>query len=153
MNLIDFCIQFDYPELLFWLYDVSTKYRTLAKSKLKEIISSPDFWGFYRDNRPKNLIKIKNYENLPLIRRVVASGFSKIASYEEKNLLRKLLEHNYSWISNLAIHPYIEISDKNDLNNLIKYVLTNIDKLEEDKISNLIKTICTLDQKLYEGLG
>ena len=121
-------------------------------SKLKNIISSPDFWDFYRNNRPKNLIKIKNYENLPLVRRIVASGFCKIASYEEKNLLRKLLEHNYSWISNLAIHPYIRISNKNDLNNLIKYTLANIDKLEEERIGNLIKTICKLDQKLYEGL-
>lgn len=121
--------------------------------KLKQFINSPDFWSFYRNNRPHNKINIKKYENLPLIRRIIAYAFCKIASYEEKFFLRKLLEHNYSWISNLAIHPYIKISDKNDLNNLIKYILTNIDKLEEEKIGNLIKTICNLDQKLYEGLG
>jgi hypothetical protein len=123
--------------------------RNIHLKKLKKIISSPDFWSYLKDNRPANKINIKKYENLPLVRRIVAYGFSKIASNREKNLLRKLLEHYYSWISHISMACFVKFSNKNDLKLLIKYSLDNINDFEEEKTGNLIKVICAIDEKIY----
>ena len=44
---------------------------------------------------------------------------------------------------------FITFSNKNDLESLIKYTLNNISDFDKEKIANLIKALCAIDEKIY----
>lgn len=114
--------------------------------RLKKIINSSEFWEYFGKNRPADAIPVKNFENLPLIRRIVAYAFCKIASSKEKPTLRRMLWHNYNWISYLAAIALARVSNEKDLDGLVNRVLSR-DKREH--LKNAIKAVCLIDEKLH----
>ncbi len=114
-------------------------------SRLKKIINSSEFWEYFGERRPEDAIPAKNFENLPLIRRIVACAFCKIASRKEKKILKKILWHNYNWISYLAAIALARNSNKNDLDELVNKVLL-CDRTRD--LGNAIRAICLIDEKL-----
>jgi HEAT repeat protein len=114
-------------------------------SKLKMIINSSEFWEYFGSNRPSDAIPAKNFENLPLIKRVVAYAFCKIASDKEKAILKKMLWHNYNWISYLASDALARVSNEDDLDELINEVLSHSKSQDS---TNAVIAISLIDEKL-----
>ncbi|MDD1777546.1 MAG: hypothetical protein LUQ65_05200, partial [Candidatus Helarchaeota archaeon] len=113
--------------------------------KLKMIINSSEFWEYFGEDRAADAIPAKNFENLPLVRRIVACAFCKIASGKEKAILKKMLWHNYNWISYLAAVALARVSNENDLDELINEVLSR-DRTKDS--TNVVTAISLIDEKL-----
>lgn len=114
----------------------------------KKIINSPEFWEYYGQQRSKNKpMPVKNFENIPLMRRIVAAAFCKVANKSETSILRKLLKHYYKWIGLNASMALEHFSDAEELNLLLQESLSSN---ETDHQGDVISALCLIDKKLYE---
>lgn len=144
---------FKYPSKIeFWNHvkvasEISKLATTKAVPRLKRIIDSPEFWEYFGKERSKTKpMPVRNFENLPLVKRIIAATFCKIARKKEIPVLKKLLRHNYEWISLNASLAISRVFDEKELDWLLQEGLSSGKELEQ---RNIIRALCLLEKRIY----
>lgn len=120
---------------------------------LKKAIESKEFWTYVHPEEKRDLdnpLPVRDTQNMPLIRRLIAASFLRIAGRKEIDLITKLLSHNYGWIAGKAA---IKLSAKGNVDDL-NFLVEKIQEIDEEKLEKLIDNplltaIRLLDKKIY----
>ena len=119
------------------------------KPSLKSFLKSPEFWTYVKPDEPRNAdrLPVKNLENLPLLRRIIAACFLAVATAEDRRIIIKLLQHNYGWIASKACDRICNVGRPEDIDKLVSDLLTKVD---EEATAKIVAGLSALDSELYK---
>jgi hypothetical protein len=119
---------------------------------LRRYLRSARFWEyvFPRTKLAHDVLPIRQSENLPLFRRIVAACFVAVAQSRDEVQVCRLLKHDYDWIALKAREAIARIGTSDTLNRLIRMTFaTNSANIEGHVVSGL----SDLDLSLYWPKG
>ena len=117
------------------------------RSFLRRFIAPREFWDYYGETRPREKMPVTNYENLPLVKRLVGLPFGAVATRRDIPLLHRLLEHSYWPVSYGAAIGLARVGGDRELE---KVVTRAVSRAETGKdIGGLLQAACLLDERLF----
>ena len=120
------------------------------RSLLMRYIKPQEFWAYYGESRPPEKMPVANYENIPLVRRIVGLCFGEVATRSDIPLLVRMLEHRYWSVYHGAATGLARVGGAKELNMLVALAIKRSEEGKE--IKWLLDAVCALDRKLFGNL-